>query len=253
MTLGEEVSFDAIDHHSTLPLFLQVVDRFETALRTGRLRPGQKLRPEADLCAQFGVSRKTLRRATDHLSKLGLIRRMRGVGTVVTEEARVDGLSARRSLHAEIVGARRTPETQLLSQKRLIVGEQLSRETGFHVGIELLHLRRLRLADGEPYAILENLVQTHHVGELGPDEVEESFLELLRHRSVLSELIRQEIDARMPTVEQAQLLGIPVTIPLLRERSSSFDREGEVVVISTNFYHPVNYRMTTVTLPDRDP
>lgn len=245
-------AFRPIDKGSTLPLFLQVVDRFEAALRTGRLRAGQMLPPEAELCAQFGVSRKTLRRATDHLAKLGLIRRTQGVGTVVTEEARVDGLSARRSLHAELVSARRTPETRLLSQRKLVVSAELSRETGFHVGYELLHLRRLRLADGEPYALLENLVQTRYVGEIGPDDVAGSFLELLRHRSMLSELIRQEIDARMPTEEQADLFGIATTTPLLRERISSFDKEGEVFVVSTNFYHPVNYRMTTVTLPDRE-
>lgn len=245
--------FEPIDQRSTLPLFLQVVDRLESALRTGRLRAGQMLPPEAELCMQFGVSRKTLRRATDHLAKLGLIRRTQGLGTVVTEEARVDGLSARRSLHAELVSARRTPDTKLLSQERMVVGAELSRETGFHVGCELLYLRRLRLADGEPYAILENLVQTRYVQELAPEEAEESFLELLRHRSMRSELIRQEIAATMPTPEQARLFEIPAMTPLLRERISSFDQQGEVFVVSTNFYHPVNYRMTTVTLPDRDP
>lgn len=244
--------FEAIDQCSTLPLFLQVVDRFESALRTGRLRAGQRLAPEAELCAQFGVSRKTLRRATDHLAKLGLIRRTQGSGTVVTEEARVDGLSARRSLHAELVSARRTPETRLLSQRRIIVDSGLSLATGFHVGSELLHLRRLRLADGVPHAILENLVPTLHVAELRGDEVSGSFLELLHRRSLASAVIRQEIEARMPTEEQAVELGIATSTPLLCEMISNLDASGEIFHRSTNFFHPVNYRMTTITLPERD-
>lgn len=198
------------------------------------------------------MSRKTLRRATDHLAKLGLIRRMPGVGTVVTEEARVDGMSARRSLHADLVSARRTPETRLIVQERCLVDADLSNRTGFHVGCELLHLQRLRLADGEVYAILENLVPTHHVRELRPEEVAGSFLDLLRRRSLVSGPIRQVIEARMPTLEQAALLGIAVSTPLLCERISNFDANGEIVHCSTNYFHPVNYQMTTFSLPDRD-
>lgn len=243
-------AFEPVDQHSSLPLFLQVVDRVETALRTGRLRPGQMLPSEAQLCIQFGVSRKTLRRATDHLARLALIRRMQGVGTVIAEDARLDGLSARRSLHAELLSARRIPDTRVLSQARIVVDVELSRQTGFHVGAELLHLRRLRLADGKPYAILEDLVSTLHVQELGEAEAAQSFLELLRRRTRPSSLIRQEIEARMPTRVQAAELGISETTPLICEIICNFDDLGEICHRNTNFYHPVNYRMTTVTLPD---
>lgn len=243
-------AFEPVDPHSTLPLFLQVVDRFEAALRTGRLRPGQMLPSEAELCGQLGVSRKTLRRATDHLARLALIRRRQGVGTVVAEDARVDGLSARRSLHAELLSARRIPDTRILSQARIVVDVELSQQTGFHVGSELLHLRRLRLADGKPYAILEDLVSTAHVQELGEAQAAQSFLELLRRRTRPSSLIRQEIEARMPTPEQAAELGIPESTPILCEIICNFDDLAEIIHFSTNFYHPVNYRMTTVTLPD---
>lgn len=228
-----------------------MVDRFEAALRTGRLRPGQMLPSEVELCGQFGVSRKTLRRATDHLSRLALIRRMQGVGTIVAEEARVDGLSARRSLHAELRSARRVPETRILSQARIRVDVALSQRTGFHVGADLLHLRRLRLADGAPYAIHEDLVSTLYVQELGEAEATQSLLELIRRRrNRPSSLIRQEIEARMPTEEQAAQLGISEATPLLCETLRKYDDLGEIFHHNTNFYHPVNYRMTTVTLPD---
>lgn len=243
-------AFEPVDHHSTLPLFLQVVDRFESALRTGRLRAGQMLPSEADLCAQLGVSRKTLRRATDHLARLTLIRRMQGVGTVVAEEARVDGLSARRSLHADLLSARRIPESRILSQTRAIVDVAHSQRTGFHVGTELLHLRRLRLAEGKPYAILEDLVPTLYLSELAEADADRSFLELLRRKVRPSALIRQEIEARLPTEEQAALLGIAATTPLLRETICRYDDMGEIFHHGTSVYHPVNYRMTTVTLPD---
>lgn len=246
--------FEPIDQHSILPLFLQVVDRFETALRTGRLRPGQMLPRESDLCAQFGVSRKTLRRATDHLAKLAMIRRLQGVGTVVAEEARVDALSARRSLHANLLNAHPLPDTHILSQVRIVADVEFSRRTGFHVGVELLHVRRRSLAGGKPCAILEDLVPTIHIQEIAGAEAAQSFLELLRRRARLSSLIRQEIEARPATSDQAVELGIADMTPLLCEIVSNFDDTGEILHRSTNYYHPVNYRMTTVALPDpREP
>ncbi len=242
--------FEPVDADSDLPLFLQVVGEFERALRTGRLRAGQKLPTEAELGAQFGVSRKTLRRATDRLEKLGLIQRTQGAGTTVTEEARIDGMSPRRSLHTELLRARRAHETRLLSQTRIMVDAALSRETGFHVGCALLHLRRLRFADGAPYAILENLVSTRHLPKLTEQEVPGSFLDLLRRRGLRSELIRQRIDARMPDADQVALLGIEATVPILRERISNIDAEGEIFNLSTNFFHPENYQMATVAFAD---
>ena len=56
----------------------------------------------------------------------------------------------------------------------------------------------------------------------------------------------------MPTAEQVVMLGIDASTPLLCERIANLDEHGEVFNLSTNFYHPVNYRMTTVTLPDSE-
>lgn len=242
--------FEPIDRHSTLPRFVQVVNGFETALRAGRLRAGQMLPREAELCAQFGVSRKTLRRATDHLAKLALIRRMQGVGTVVAEDARIAGLGARRPLRAEVLSARPVPDTRILSQVRVVVDVELSRRTGFRVGDELLQLRRFRAVDGEPYAILEDLGPAVQAGEPGEAEAARSGCGPLPRRTAPSSLIRQEIEARLPTREQAAELGIAETTPLLCERVSSFDDMGELLHLSTNYYHPVNYRMVAVTVPD---
>ena len=247
---GAAPLFGPVDGGSDLPLFLQVVGAFECALRTGRLGAGQKLPTEAELGAQFGVSRKTLRRATDRLEKLGLIRRTRGAGTVVTEEARIDGMSPGRSLHAELTRALRVPETRLLSQARLEVDAALSRETGFHVGCALIPLRRLRLADGAPYAILENLVPARHLPALAEREVAGSVLDLRHRRGLVSALIRQRVDARLPDPDQAALLGIEAAIPVLRERIFNVDAEGEIFNLTINHYHPENYQMTRVAFAD---
>jgi GntR family transcriptional repressor for pyruvate dehydrogenase complex len=68
--------------------FQAVIYRFEELLRTGVLKPGEKLASEAELARSFQVSRPTLREALKALNLLGLLVSRRGDGTYVTEDSR---------------------------------------------------------------------------------------------------------------------------------------------------------------------
>jgi GntR family transcriptional repressor for pyruvate dehydrogenase complex len=68
--------------------FQEVVYRFEELLRTGALKPGQKLPPESELSKAFRVSRPTLREALKALNLLGLLVSRTGDGTYVGEDSR---------------------------------------------------------------------------------------------------------------------------------------------------------------------
>lgn len=56
-------------------------------IRNGELRPGDKFYSENTLCAKFGLSRQTVRHAAAILEEEGLLRRVRGSGTYISEDA----------------------------------------------------------------------------------------------------------------------------------------------------------------------
>lgn len=64
-------------------LALEVVDALGDRIRDGRLAPDDKLPTEADLMAEFGVSRTVVREAISKLQASGLVRTRHGVGTFV--------------------------------------------------------------------------------------------------------------------------------------------------------------------------
>ena len=68
--------------------FQEVTYRFEELLRTGSLKPGEKLPPENELARAFQVSRPTLREALKALNVLGLLVSRTGDGTYVGEGSR---------------------------------------------------------------------------------------------------------------------------------------------------------------------
>ncbi len=61
----------------------EIVRRFETAILSGELAPGDLLPSERDISAQLGVSRSVVREAISRLASLGLVRSVHGSGTRV--------------------------------------------------------------------------------------------------------------------------------------------------------------------------
>jgi DNA-binding FadR family transcriptional regulator len=60
-----------------------VAAQLKEMILSGELKPGDRLPPEADLCREFGVSRMTIREATQALKGLGLLEATPGRGTFV--------------------------------------------------------------------------------------------------------------------------------------------------------------------------
>jgi len=82
-----------------------IVDKIRQLMRTGQLRPGDRLPAERDLCERFGVSRVTVREALRMLESSGLVEIRVGARggafvTIPTSEHVGDGLADMLSLSA---------------------------------------------------------------------------------------------------------------------------------------------------------
>jgi GntR family transcriptional repressor for pyruvate dehydrogenase complex len=64
-------------------LYEQIVQHVEQEILSGALVPGERLPPERDLAARFGVSRASIREALSALQSRGFIESRQGGGTVV--------------------------------------------------------------------------------------------------------------------------------------------------------------------------
>jgi GntR family transcriptional regulator len=64
-----------------IPLYRQLDAILRDQIAGGQVRPGDRFPPETELCAQYGVSRATVRQALEALEEDGLIERTAGRGT----------------------------------------------------------------------------------------------------------------------------------------------------------------------------
>ncbi|HEV2480604.1 MAG TPA: GntR family transcriptional regulator [Puia sp.] len=75
-----------IDHKSKMPLHVQVEDYLRKLIGMDKFKNGIFLPKEVELANRLGVSRNTVRQATNKLENEGLIVRKKGVGTRVAEK-----------------------------------------------------------------------------------------------------------------------------------------------------------------------
>lgn len=243
--------FRPVTATSGIPLYSQIVQQVQDALRRKAIRPGQFLPPEHELCAGFGVARTTLRRASAHLIDQGILRRIPGVGTLISHTPSIDYSSLPSpSLYSDLKSAHRDPATKVISMQPVTADNHLSTRTGFPIGAELIAIDRLRLAGATPIAVLGNHLP-RRVANFDPQRLVDNSLDaVLRGRGHNTRRIEYEVSAAVATAHEAHLLDIAEGTPLLRELRWAYDVAGEYLNFSENFYHPQHFHMRGVLLED---
>ena len=136
---------------------LQYAPRYreiEAALREriARLRPGQRLPSDADLCEEFGVSRMTARHAMAQLADEGLVRRDPGRGTFVAEPPTHRRANSLMTFSHEMRRQGRTPSSRVVVRRVRRPSDAERSALRVPHGSHVIELQRVRLADHEPVA-----------------------------------------------------------------------------------------------------
>jgi GntR family transcriptional regulator len=210
---------------SVVPKYYQV----ERALRAriARLRPGDSLPPEPELCEEYGVSRTTLRQAMDLLVAEGRLQRFQGRGTFITA-ARVDyAIDSYRPNHP----LRDEAETyRVLSVEHRPADEQMAELLGVEPGTTVLHARRAAYHAGTPMRLIEVTVHPKHMRRLeGADFSKKLITEHLLEHKVPIGSYRISIEVGTLDEQTALEMGLRAGLPTLDIMRLVLDPEDRVV------------------------
>jgi GntR family histidine utilization transcriptional repressor len=125
--------------HAAVAPYHRVKLHLKAELQHGRFKPGELMPSEAELVAQFGISRMTVNRALRELQSEGLVDRVQGVGTFAAQLGRVSSTLTIRDIHEEIEarGHRHHAEVQLCREERATSG--LGLQLGLPEGARVFH------------------------------------------------------------------------------------------------------------------
>ena len=232
-----------VDRYSPVPLYHQIAQSIESSITGGTLPPGSMLENEVALAARLGVSRPTARQALQELVDHGLLVRRRGVGTQVAH-AWIRRPVDLTSLHDDLTKSGRRPETTILEYVATEASASVAELLDVSEGTPVVTIRRLRLADGEPLALMTNVL----VARLAPSEEalrSSGLYELLRAQGVHLHVARQRIGARTATASEARTLNEPPRAALLTMERTAYDTSGVVIEHGHHIYRASRYIFDT--------
>ncbi len=198
--------------------------------RIARLRPGQRLPSDADICAEFGVSRMTARHAMAQLADEGLVRRDPGRGTFVAEPPTHRRANFLMTFSHEMRRQGRVPSSRIVERRMRPPTDPERVELRIGRESEVVELRRVRLADREPVAVETAVLTSWCIGVVMAADLETGSL----HEALISEGIvpsrgKSSIGAEAATGDDAVLLGVGAGAPMLVERRLILDQRGRPI------------------------
>jgi GntR family transcriptional regulator len=227
---------DTIDTSKTHRLYLLLKER----IISGALPPGEKLPSEPSLAASHGLSRVTIRRALDGLSREGLITRQPGSGTFVMQPGSPKPVVADLSnMLAHLVAMGRATRVKLLSFA--YVAPPAAVATALHLdGNERTqHCLRVRYMDEAPFSFLSTYVPERiGVTYSESDLVATPLLELLERSGVAAAKAHQTISATLASPDVAEALDVEIGSPLLSLTRVVLGADGRGIEHLSALYRP---------------
>lgn len=238
-----------VNRSSPVPLYFQVAEQIEGAIKDGALAAGDRIANEVALADQLGLSRPTVRQAIQTLVDKGLLVRKRGVGTQVVN-APIRRTVELTSLYDDLTRSGLAPTTSVLRLELTEPDEVARKRLNVGPGDRVWRLDRLRSVNDEPLALMCNVVPAA-VTDLSAVDLERTGLyEHFRAQAIHLRVAHQVIGARTTDGREARLLGGRKGDPVLTMERTAYDDQGRAVEYGLHLYRPDRYAYET-TLVDR--
>ncbi len=237
-----------LDERSPVPLYYQLQEIIRTRIESGQWPAGQQLPPEADLCEEFNLSRGTVRQALAELVREGMLNRRRGKGSFVATPKISQNLMRAAWGFSEyanqVIGSELG--SKLISAGIIPANRSLANKFGISVGSELFEIRKLKLADEQPYFLATSYIpkevcpglenEDHTVGSLVALLQEKYAIKVMRVEGWFEPILIDEYEASQLEMEK----GLPA---MLYERVR-YAAGDQAVMISKHIIRGDMCRMT---------
>ena len=218
-----------VDRSTPIPLYFQSAERLRNRLLLEPLHQGDLLTTDERVQEEFGVSRATARKAIDELVDEGLVERITGKGTFVTEPRLQVPLPAMLSFTEEIERRGMSPSSTIVSVGWVPAEGHAKQSLCVEFGDPLLRLERVRYADDKPILYSADFLP-ESLG-IGPDtDFSGSLYKLIESRGIQLAECQNLIKAAVTDRRLGKLLQVESGFPVLALQRTTYDAKSRPVL-----------------------
>jgi GntR family transcriptional regulator, histidine utilization repressor len=222
--------------HAGQAPYARVKQHLKQGLASGRWPPGALMPSEAELVAEFGVSRMTVNRAIRELQSEGLVARSQGVGTFAAPLHRVSSTLTLRDLQEEIQSRGHRHHAEVHLQRAEAAPPALAAQLGVAAGSEVFHTLIVHFENGLALQCEDRYVNP----ACAPAYLEADFTRTTPTHVLFetTALWRAQyaLEAARPTAQEARLLQIGADEPCLIVVRRTFTRDAAITI--ARLVHP---------------
>lgn len=236
----------AIDHESSIPLHLQVEEMLRKMIESPEYQNGKLLPNEVDIAKRLGISRNTVRQATNKLVYESLLIRKKGVGTRVARNNITTKLDKWDSFTHEMDEKGVTFKTYDLKISWAVADKQVSELFGIPAKTKVLKLERIRGLQSGSGPIVYFISFFHPRIELtGTEDFSRPLYEMLEseHHTVAA-MSREGISAIVADQELSKKLHIREGDPVLFRKRIVCDPGDRPIEYNLGYYRADRFTYT---------
>lgn len=233
---------------SFVPAYYQVAEDLSREIEAGRLRPGDVIPSESQLCVRYGISRMTVRQGLNLLGEADYIRSVPGKGSFVSAP-RLDRIAL--EFREGVLGDGRRLEPELIGVEVIAADAEVAERLSLAEAGKVVEFRRLSHLGAKPVAFEQKYLPYVKGRPLVEQEIRYAAFPAVVARSCETHLVkvRMTMYAGKASVEAAAKLPLDEHGICMVLEQSVLDQDDHVLGWGRTYCLPEEYRLTAESDP----
>lgn len=233
-----------IDHNSTLPLHMQVEDMLRRLIERPEYQNGKLLPNEINIAKKLGISRSTVRQATNKLVYERLLIRKKGVGTKVAKNNITTKLSKWSSFTHEMDEKGVVFKNYSIKVSMVVPDKEIQRLFNIGAGHKVLKMERLKGPDSGPVVYFISYFHPR-TGLTADDDFSKPLYETLeRDHHIVASLSKEGISAILADNKISKMLKVKNGDPILFRKRVVCDPGDRPIEYNLGYYRADRFTYT---------
>ena len=233
-----------IDHQSALPLHAQVEDLLRKLIEKPEYQNGKLLPNEINIAKKLGISRSTVRQATNKLVYERLLIRKKGVGTKVARNNISTKLDKWASFTHEMDEKGVAFKNYSIKVSNVVPDKEILQLFKITAGTKVLKMERVKGLESEPIVYFISYFHPR-TGLTTDDDFSKPLYETLENNHhIVASVSKEGISAILADKQLSKLLSVEVGAPILFRKRVVFDAGDRPIEYNLGYYRADRFTYT---------